>query len=159
MRTCVHMFSMELARAERKGLGVWQVKPTATWTRSICSNHALTVCSKGWMESAEMFLRCVTWKSFWASGTLFLSCLAELLKARLARSGALWKPNQNTVGTYLGESECCWCDCGFHSSVNPCSRGFQHQLCFYFSRKKTTPHVQHDENRCDQIRNILLSSS
>ena len=32
----------------------------------------------------------VTWKSFWASGTLFLSCLAELLKARPARSGTFW---------------------------------------------------------------------
>lgn len=34
---------------------------------------------------------CVTWKSFWASGTLFLRCLAELLKARLARGGTFWK--------------------------------------------------------------------
>lgn len=32
----------------------------------------------------------VTWKSFWASGTLFLSCLAELLKARPARNGTFW---------------------------------------------------------------------
>lgn len=34
-----------------------------------------------------------TWKSFWASGTLFFSCLTEVLKARLARTGTFWKHN------------------------------------------------------------------
>ena len=36
----------------------------------------------------------ITWKSFWASGTLLLSCLAERPKARLARTGTFWKDKQ-----------------------------------------------------------------
>lgn len=44
-----------------------------------------------WWRRPDFSSRRVTWKSFWASGTLFLSCLAELLKARLARTGTFWK--------------------------------------------------------------------
>lgn len=51
--------------------------------------------------SSSCLLHCyLTWKSFWASGTLFLSCLAELLKARLARTGTFWKHEQMGISVW-----------------------------------------------------------
>ena len=39
----------------------------------------------------------VTWKIFWASGTRFLSCRAELLKALLARTGTFCRQSKTNV--------------------------------------------------------------
>jgi len=70
------------------------------------AESAINACSWHQFGEKELKKNCaaddesvLTWKTFWASGTLFFSCRAELLKARPAKSGTFWKIRQTqTVG-------------------------------------------------------------